>query len=97
MTTTKTADGNATLQQMASLVAAGVDIVRVAVPHREDAEALKTIAADNIAILKIFRLPFDCRRQTEAVQNHRTQFGGDLLDGADRPVCETVQVGDLCE
>jgi (E)-4-hydroxy-3-methylbut-2-enyl-diphosphate synthase len=45
MTTTKTADVNATLQQMASLVATGVDIVRVAVPHWEDAEALKTIAA----------------------------------------------------
>src|SRR5437867_12186647 len=44
MTTTKTADVNATLQQMASLVATGVDIVRVAVPHWEDAEALKTIA-----------------------------------------------------
>src|ERR671919_2270329 len=44
MTTTKTADVNATLQQMASLVAAGVDIVRVAVPHNEDADALKTIA-----------------------------------------------------
>jgi (E)-4-hydroxy-3-methylbut-2-enyl-diphosphate synthase len=44
MTTTKTSDVNATLQQMASLVAAGVDIVRVAVPHREDAEALKPIA-----------------------------------------------------
>jgi (E)-4-hydroxy-3-methylbut-2-enyl-diphosphate synthase len=45
MTTTKTADINATLQQIASLVAAGVDIVRVAVPHWEDAEALKAIAA----------------------------------------------------
>src|SRR5437762_7682407 len=45
MTTTKTADVNATLQQMASLVAAGVDIVRVAVPHWEDAEALVQIAA----------------------------------------------------
>jgi (E)-4-hydroxy-3-methylbut-2-enyl-diphosphate synthase len=44
MTTTKTADVNATLQQMASLVAAGCELVRVAVPHREDAEALKTIA-----------------------------------------------------
>ena len=40
MTTTKTADIDATLQQIASLVAAGVDIVRVAVPHWEDAEAL---------------------------------------------------------
>jgi (E)-4-hydroxy-3-methylbut-2-enyl-diphosphate synthase len=45
MTTTKTADVNATLQQIASLVAAGVDIVRVAVPHWEDAEALAAIAA----------------------------------------------------
>jgi (E)-4-hydroxy-3-methylbut-2-enyl-diphosphate synthase len=44
MTTTKTSDVNATLQQMASLVAAGVDLVRVAVPHWEDAEALKVIA-----------------------------------------------------
>ena len=45
MTTTKTSDINATLQQIASLVATGVDIVRVAVPHWEDAEALTAIAA----------------------------------------------------
>jgi (E)-4-hydroxy-3-methylbut-2-enyl-diphosphate synthase len=45
MTTTKTADVNATLQQIASLVAAGVDIVRVAVPHWDDAEALTAIAS----------------------------------------------------
>ncbi len=45
MTITKTADINATLQQIASLVAAGCEIVRVAVPHWEDAEALTAIAA----------------------------------------------------
>src|ERR1700752_3553354 len=45
MTTTKTSDINATLQQIASLVATGVDIVRVAVPHWEDAEALVAIPA----------------------------------------------------
>src|SRR6059058_4124879 len=45
MTTTKTADINATLQQIASLIATGCEIVRVAVPHWEDAEALKAIAA----------------------------------------------------
>ena len=44
MTTTRTADVNATLQQMAALVAAGCEIVRVAVPHKEDAEALARIA-----------------------------------------------------
>src|SRR5438067_2514691 len=45
MTTTKTHDIDATLQQIASLVATGCEIVRVAVPHWEDAEALKAIAA----------------------------------------------------
>ncbi len=45
MTTTKTAHVDATLQQIASLVATGVDIVRVAVPHWEDAHALTAIAA----------------------------------------------------
>jgi (E)-4-hydroxy-3-methylbut-2-enyl-diphosphate synthase len=45
MTTTKTHDINATLQQIAELTAAGCDIVRVACPRTEDAEALKVIAA----------------------------------------------------
>ncbi len=44
MTTTRTADVNATLQQMAALVAAGCELVRVAVPHWEDAEALREVA-----------------------------------------------------
>jgi (E)-4-hydroxy-3-methylbut-2-enyl-diphosphate synthase len=45
MTTTKTADINATLQQIAALAASGCDIVRVAVPDRDDVEALPAIAA----------------------------------------------------
>src|SRR6266508_3595974 len=45
MTITKTANVDATLQQIASLVASGCDIVRVAVPHWKDAEALTAIAA----------------------------------------------------
>ena len=44
MTTTKTTDVNATLQQIAELTAAGCDIVRVAVPSADDAEALPVIA-----------------------------------------------------
>jgi (E)-4-hydroxy-3-methylbut-2-enyl-diphosphate synthase len=44
MTTTKTADVNATLQQIAELAATGCDIVRVAVPDTDDAAALSTIA-----------------------------------------------------
>ncbi|HEY8341274.1 MAG TPA: flavodoxin-dependent (E)-4-hydroxy-3-methylbut-2-enyl-diphosphate synthase [Egibacteraceae bacterium] len=45
MTDTKTHDVNATLQQIAALNAAGVDIVRVACPRKEDADALAAIAA----------------------------------------------------
>jgi (E)-4-hydroxy-3-methylbut-2-enyl-diphosphate synthase len=44
MTTTKTADVNGTLQQIAELTAAGCQIVRVAVPDTDDAEALPAIA-----------------------------------------------------
>jgi len=44
MTTTPTTDINATLQQIAALTAAGCDIVRVAVPSQDDADALPAIA-----------------------------------------------------
>ncbi|MFL6083093.1 MAG: flavodoxin-dependent (E)-4-hydroxy-3-methylbut-2-enyl-diphosphate synthase [Mycobacterium sp.] len=44
MTTTKTHDINATLQQIAELTATGCDIVRVACPRQEDADALSEIA-----------------------------------------------------
>jgi (E)-4-hydroxy-3-methylbut-2-enyl-diphosphate synthase len=44
MTTTLTADINATLQQIAELTASGCDIVRVACPSADDAEALPAIA-----------------------------------------------------
>jgi (E)-4-hydroxy-3-methylbut-2-enyl-diphosphate synthase len=44
MTTTPTSDVNATLQQIAQLTAAGCQIVRVACPSQDDADALPAIA-----------------------------------------------------
>ena len=44
MTTTPTTDINATLQQIAELTASGCDIVRVACPSQDDADALPEIA-----------------------------------------------------
>ena len=44
MTTTQTTDINGTLQQIAELTATGCDIVRVAVPTSDDANALRIIA-----------------------------------------------------
>ena len=44
MTTTLTSDVNSTLQQIAELTASGCDIVRVACPSQDDADALPDIA-----------------------------------------------------
>lgn len=44
MTTTLTSDIDATLQQIAELTAAGCQVVRVAVPSQDDADALPAIA-----------------------------------------------------
>ncbi|MGW7440231.1 flavodoxin-dependent (E)-4-hydroxy-3-methylbut-2-enyl-diphosphate synthase [Streptomyces sp. NPDC054849] len=45
MTTTPTANIDATLQQIAEVTAAGCDIIRVAVPSQDDADALPQIVA----------------------------------------------------
>ncbi|MGW0885811.1 flavodoxin-dependent (E)-4-hydroxy-3-methylbut-2-enyl-diphosphate synthase, partial [Streptomyces sp. NPDC002671] len=44
MTTTRTSDVGATLQQIAELTASGCQIVRVACPTQDDADVLATIA-----------------------------------------------------
>jgi len=52
MTTTLTSDVNTTLQQIAELTAAGCDIVRVACPSQDDADALPEIARhSNIPVI----------------------------------------------
>ena len=47
MTKTETANLAATMDQIRTVAEAGADIVRVAVPREQDAEALKTIVADS--------------------------------------------------
>lgn len=47
MTKTETANLAATMEQIRKVAGAGADIVRVAVPREEDAEALKTIVAES--------------------------------------------------
>src|ERR1700730_8105706 len=47
MTKTETANLSATMDQIRTVAEAGADIVRVAVPREQDAEALKTIVADS--------------------------------------------------
>ncbi len=47
MTKTETANLDATMRQIRAVAEAGADIVRVAVPREQDAEALKTIVRDS--------------------------------------------------
>src|ERR1700704_6976734 len=47
MTKTETANLQATMDQIRTVAEAGADIVRVAVPREQDAEALKTIVAES--------------------------------------------------
>src|SRR5258707_2716801 len=47
MTKTETANLAATMEQIHTVADAGADIVRVAVPREQDAEALKTIVAQS--------------------------------------------------
>src|SRR3984893_6162486 len=47
MTKTETANLAATMAQIRTVADAGADIVRVAVPREQDAEALKTIVAES--------------------------------------------------
>src|SRR5437763_1409422 len=47
MTKTETANLNATMRQIRAVAEAGADIVRVAVPREQDAEALKNIVASS--------------------------------------------------
>src|SRR3982074_3394082 len=47
MTKTEPANLQATMDQIRTVAEAGADIVRVAVPREQDAEALKTIVADS--------------------------------------------------
>src|SRR4029450_2156411 len=67
MTITKTADINATLQQIAELAATGCDIVRVAVPDTDDAAALPAIAAKS-TIPGVADIPFQWKYAMAAIE-----------------------------
>lgn len=68
MTTTDTRDIEATLNQIARLADAGCDIVRLAVPDKEAAEALKTIVSRS-PIPVVADIHFDYRLALQAADN----------------------------
>lgn len=68
MCTTKTEDSRATLEQIRLLADAGCDIIRVAVPTMEAAEAIKEIKAGS-PIPVVADIHFDYRLAIKAVEN----------------------------
>ena len=68
MTNTKTEDVQATVAQIQALAAAGCDIIRCAVPHREAAAALKEIKKQ-ITIPLVADIHFDYRLAIAAMEN----------------------------
>ena len=67
MTNTKTYDINSTVKQLTALAEAGCDIVRVAVPKMEDAEALVAIKKQ-ISLPLIADIHFDYRLALKALE-----------------------------
>ncbi len=67
MTNTRTADVEATIAQILRLEEAGCEIIRCAVPHREDAEALRAIR-QKIHIPLVADIHFDYRLAIAAIE-----------------------------
>ena len=82
MTNTKTQDKPATIEQIKRLEAAGCDIVRIAVPDMEAAEAVKDIK-NKISIPLVADIQFDYRL---AIQS--------IINGADKIRINPGNIGD---
>jgi len=67
MTNTATYDVDATVAQINDLAAAGCDVVRVAVPHKDDTEALPAIL-EQVSVPIVADVHFHYQRALEAVE-----------------------------
>lgn len=85
MTNTKTADVNATVEQIERLTEAGCEIVRVTVPDMQSAEALKEIKR-KIKIPLVADIHFDYRLALESIKNgaDKIRLNPGNIGGAER-------------
>lgn len=90
MTKTETANLQATMAQIRRVADAGADLVRVAVPRDEDAEALKTIVAES-PIPVIADIHFNHTLALKAIENgaHSVRINPGNIGGPDK-VAEVV-------
>jgi len=86
MTTTLTSDIDATLQQIAELTATGCDIVRVAVPTQDDADALPAIAhKSQIPVIADIHFPAQVRLRRDRRRLRRGARQSRQHQGVRRP------------
>lgn len=85
MTTTKTADVEKTLSQIAALKAAGCEIVRVAVADEADAAAVKTVSAQ-CGLPLVADIHFSYRLAVAAIENgaHKVRINPGNIGGAEK-------------
>jgi (E)-4-hydroxy-3-methylbut-2-enyl-diphosphate synthase len=85
MTTTKTADVEKTLAQIAALKNAGCEIVRVAVADEEDAAAIKRVAAE-CGLPLVADIHFSYRLAVAAIENgaHKVRINPGNIGGEEK-------------
>src|SRR4030081_1063861 len=90
MTKTETANLTATMEQIRTVAEGGADIVRVAVPREQDAEALKTIVASS-PIPVIADIHFNHTLALKAIEAgaHRVRLNPGKIGGAEK-VAEVI-------
>src|SRR5438874_8296567 len=90
MTKTETANLNATMRQIRAVAEAGADIVRVAVPREQDAEALKNIVASSpIPVIAAIRANRTLRRKAVEAGGHCVRLNPSNIGGPEK-VAEVI-------
>ena len=92
MTKTETANLDATMGQIGTVAEAGADIVRVAVPREQDAEALKTIVAESpIPVIADIHFNHTLALKAIAAGAHCVRLNPGNIGGAEK-VAEVIEL-----
>jgi (E)-4-hydroxy-3-methylbut-2-enyl-diphosphate synthase len=96
MTKTETADLQATMDQIRRVAAAGADIVRVAVPRDQDAEALKTIVRDSpIPVIADIHFNYTLALKALDAGAHCVRLNPGNIGGPDKVALVTARASEL--
>jgi (E)-4-hydroxy-3-methylbut-2-enyl-diphosphate synthase len=97
MTKTETADLKATMDQIRRVAEAGADLVRVAVPRDQDAEALKTIVRDSpIPVIADIHFNYTLALKALDAGAHCVRINPGNIGGPDKVAAVTARAAELC-